>query len=686
MIKQALFLLALAATCTAKAQNNVGIGTPTPNASAVLDITSSSKGVLLPRVALTAANAASPLGAFVAGMVVYNTATAGAAPNDVSPGFYYCDGTAWLKLVTNASGWNISGNAGTSSASHFIGTTDNQDLIFKRNNLRAGLLSLNNTSWGTRALNPATTGNANTANGYQSLFTNTGGNNNTANGSFALYSNNTGSNNVGTGMQSLYYNQAGSNNAATGYNALQFNVSGSNNTASGTQSLLNNNSGDNNTAIGIGAMQSNISGSSNVAMGINALYLNTNKNNLVAIGDSALYQNGSAAVGAAEAIQNTGVGSKVLYNTILGSGNTAMGFQALFNNANGNNNTAAGFKADVITANLSNATAIGANAKAGLSNSLILGDSTNNVKVGIGTGYPTTAKLVIKTTPGATGIDLASSDGYAEMRVIRNTLNSGDHDLYFNLLAPSPSSLHMFSNGIETMTIKNTSVGIGTGNPVSTAALEISSTAKGFLPPRMSYAQRDAIASPATGLIIWCNNCGLYGQVQVYNGIEWTNIIGGTRDVSVGETFQGGKVAYILQPADPGYVAGQTHGLIATPTDLGNADWGCRGTSIVGTSTLIGTGNANTNLITGGCATAGIAARLCSNLILSGYSDWYLPSEKELLKLSINQLIIGGFSATNYWSSTQSDLNMGSTIDFNTNGQISADKSLSFPVRAVRSF
>ena len=70
-------------------------------------------------------------------------------------------------------------------------------------------------------------------------------------------------------------------------------------------------------------------------------------------------------------------------------------------------------------------------------------------------------------------------------------------------------------------------VGFGTNSPNIAAKLDIASTNKGFIPPRMSLAQRDAIASPAVGLMIWCSNCCQNGEAQIYNGTSWTNIIGG---------------------------------------------------------------------------------------------------------------------------------------------------------------
>jgi uncharacterized protein (TIGR02145 family) len=74
-------------------------------------------------------------------------------------------------------------------------------------------------------------------------------------------------------------------------------------------------------------------------------------------------------------------------------------------------------------------------------------------------------------------------------------------------------------------------VGIGTSNPIASAALDISSTTKGLIPPRMTYDQKIAIISPATGLIIWCTDCGSYGEMQVFNGTVWANMAGGAAGV-----------------------------------------------------------------------------------------------------------------------------------------------------------
>jgi hypothetical protein len=123
--------------------------------------------------------------------------------------------------------------------------------------------------------------------------------------------------------------------------------------------------------------------------------------------------------------------------------------------------------------------------------------------------------------------------------------------------------------------------------------------------------------------------------------------------LKVGVRYAGGIIGYVLQIGDPGYVASEIHGLIAAPSDIGAAPWGC---GVTGTSTALGTGAANTAIISSICG-SGTAAKLCDDLILGGYSDWYLPSRDELYKVYVNRNIIGGFVTTEtesalYWTSS----------------------------------
>ena len=210
-------------------------------------------------------------------------------------------------------------------------------------------------------------------------------------------------------------------------------------------------------------------------------------------------------------------------------------------------------------------------------------------------------------------------------------------------------------------------MGTGTSSPTSSSAiLEASSTTQGFLPPRLTTTQRDAITTPVAGLTIWnITNT----QLEVYDGSYWKNMVGLlVSPLNIGDTYGGGKVFYIFGPSDNGYIKGQTHGLIAATEDQ-TTDAGVKwfpDKFYGATGTYIGLGLPNTlaiitsAIVTGTTNMSSFAAGLANSYRGGGNIDWFLPSKDELNLLYQAKDAIGGF-ATNqspgaspaYWSSTQ---------------------------------
>ena len=224
-------------------------------------------------------------------------------------------------------------------------------------------------------------------------------------------------------------------------------------------------------------------------------------------------------------------------------------------------------------------------------------------------------------------------------------------------------------------------VGINTDNssPVPSAMLDVKSDSKGFLPPRMTTTQRNLISSPDTGLTVYntTKNCN-----ETYNGSSW---VGNTH--YIGESYGGGIVFYV-------YENGQ-HGLIAATADQST---GIRwyGGSYTNTRARVdgaGAGLTNTAIIIGNQGAVdgnAFAATVCNiySVTVGGvtYGDWYLPSKSELNLLYLTKAIVGGFTNSNYWSSSEIYLIYSWRQDFSNGVQNYERKENTYCVRAVRAF
>jgi hypothetical protein len=194
---------------------------------------------------------------------------------------------------------------------------------------------------------------------------------------------------------------------------------------------------------------------------------------------------------------------------------------------------------------------------------------------------------------------------------------------------------------------------------------------------------------PMTGLL---TNTVYYYRAYATNaaGTAYGNQISFNSGYLMGSTYGGGLVFYN---------DGNAHGLVCADSDqiIKFAKWGCEGTTIGGTSNSINSGASNTNAIVANCPGASIAARVCNDLILNTYDDWYLPSidELNLMYLNLHTQGMGGFPGfstdynPDYWSSSEYDKDYAWGYDFlggNPAKDYKESSGFFFNVRAVRSF
>lgn len=286
--------------------------------------------------------------------------------------------------------------------------------------------------------------------------------------------------NTYTGFYAGYSSTTGHFNTASGAYALSSCTSCLNNVAVGYLSLNLITTGNGNVAVGWNALGQLTGGGANVAVGKDALALNTGYFN-TAIGSQSMIFNTSGAY-------NVSLGASSMYSNTTGVGGVALGYETMYSNTTGNFNTGFGYHA-------------------------LYSNTTGGYNLGM--GYYSGRYIADGATANQTSTYCtflgpnvrASANGVTyETAIGGGAIGSGSNSVTLGA-------------STVTKTVINGSVGIGTTSPAASALLDMPSTTKGFLEPRMTTTQRDAIASPATGLSVYDNTINAN---SLYDGTRWT--------------------------------------------------------------------------------------------------------------------------------------------------------------------
>lgn len=272
--------------------------------------------------------------------------------------------------------WLLTGNAAIDPAINYIGTSDNQPLIFKVDAQPFGKLASSGTvGLGLNAANG--TGANNIALGSSVLSVATGGLN-VGIGNTALTSNTSGSSNIAIGSGSMRFSTTGTYNISFGRNALRNSTTGNYIIAIGDSALSNaiGTGQTNNMAIGASSLEQTTTGTNNTALGMGALRFNTTGSDNTALGLWALAYTSTGA-------QNVGIGKSALISTTAGNNNVCVGGSCIHDNTNRNSNTGIGTQVLQTNTTGSENVAIGV----GAGNNATTGDM--NIYLGSWSGPPT---------------------------------------------------------------------------------------------------------------------------------------------------------------------------------------------------------------------------------------------------------------------------------------------------------
>jgi hypothetical protein len=189
--------------------------------------------------------------------------------------------------------------------------------------------------------------------------------------------------------------------------------------------------------------------------------------------------------------------------------------------------------------------------------------------------------------------------------------------------------------------------------PDASAMLDVKSTSKGFLPPRMTATQRTTIASPVEGLLVYQTD-GTKGLYQ-YNGTAWSILTSSSPTYTTGLNADLGGYVFFVTPDGK-------HGLVAETQD-------------------------QTNYINWYNAQAIVSDPANHSTVGKNFTDWRLPTIYELTIMYVSRVAITGLSATSYyWSSSHWDYANAHCLNFSNGADVGVPMTWNLAVRAVRNF
>jgi len=331
---------------------------------------------------------------------------------------------------------------------------------------------------------------------------------------------------------------------------------------------------------------------------------------------------------------------------------------------------------------------------------LITGDGNSTITAqGIcwnRTGSPTLSDSVRYFTPTGTGtytllVDLPQgcNETFYVRAFAQNSAGVGYGQVVYttNGFVPKIGNSQLTQIGATTATLQTTILASG-GCAVTERGVCWSTSPN----PTAGNALFRTVCGADTGLYN-CQLTNLIPQTLYYVRAYMNNVTGTYYGPEQSFTTDTTSALYIGKPYAGGIIfdldsSGQ-HGLVCAPSDQGSFPWGCYGTDIPNTSTAAGTGAINTAYIMGGCSQRPIAASVCSDLVLNGYSDWYLPSIGELQMMygRLHLQGLGGFAwYWYYWSSSQDGPYYAWYMAFDNGNVYGTNKNNDVQVRAVRAF